>query len=121
MRSRSRGIFCCPEESEKAGRAPADFVRFIRDRVCETQKELLRLMGESIHLDEEIKGNFNEGINQLLSVICSRPGARANKLATLIGKSRQTVERYIKTLKDCGQIEFRGSKKTGGYFALKVR
>ncbi|MCQ2393769.1 MAG: hypothetical protein MJ249_05705, partial [Kiritimatiellae bacterium] len=33
---------------EKAGRAPADFVRFIRDRVCETQKELLRLMGESI-------------------------------------------------------------------------
>ena len=125
MRSRSRGIFCCPEESEKAGRAPADFVRFIRDRVCETQKELLRLMGESIQLDEGIKVNsdeeINEGINQLLSVICSRPGARANKLATLIGKSRQTVERYIKTLKDCGQIEFRGSKKTGGYFALKVR
>ena len=104
-----------------AGCAPADFVRFIRDRVCETQKELLRLMGESIQLDEGIKGNFNEGINQLLSVICSRPGARANELATLIGKSRQTVERYVKTLKDCGQIEFRGSKKTGGYFALEVR
>lgn len=110
---------------EKAGRAPADFVRFIRDRVCETQKELLRLMGESIQLDEGIKGNsdegLNEGINQLLSVICSRPGARANELATLIGKSQQTVERYVKSLKDRGQIEFRGSKKTGGYFALEVR
>lgn len=110
---------------EKAGRAPLDFVRFIRDRVCETQKELLRLMGESIQLDEGIKGNsdegLNEGINQLLSVICSRPGARANELATLIGKSQQTVERYVKTLKDRGQIEFRGSKKTGGYFALEVR
>ncbi len=107
---------------EKAGRAPADFVRFIRDRVCETQKELLRLMGESIQLDEGIKDNsdegLNEGIKQLLSVICSRPGARANELATLIGKSQQTVERYVKTLKDRGQIEFRGSKKTGGYFAL---
>lgn len=106
---------------EKAGRAPADFVRFIRDRVCETQKELLLLMGESIQLDEGIKANFdeglNEGINQLLSVIASRPGARANELATLIGKSRQTVERYVKTLKDRGRIEFRGSKKTGGYFA----
>lgn len=106
---------------EKAGRAPADFVRFIRDRVCETQKELLRLMGESIQLDEGIKGNFdeglNEGINQLLSVICSRPGARANELATLIGRSQQTVERYVKSLKERGQIEFRGSKKTGGYFA----
>ena len=82
-------------------------------------------MGESIQLDEGIKVNSDEGINvginQLLSVICSIPGARANKLATLIGKSRQTVERYVKTLKDCGQIEFRGSKKTGGYFALKVR
>ena len=82
-------------------------------------------MGESIQLDEGIKVNsdegINEGINQLLSVICSRLCARANKLATLIGKRRQTVERYIKTLKDCGQIEFRGSKKTGGYFALKVR
>lgn len=106
---------------EKAGRAAADFVRFIRDCVCETQKELLRMMGESIQLDEGIKANFdeglNEGINQLLSVIASRPGARANELATLIGKSRQTVERYVKTLKDRGRIEFRGSKKTGGYFA----
>lgn len=109
---------------EKAGRAPADFVRFICDRVCETQKELLRLMGESIQLDEGIKGNsdegLNEGINQLLSVIASRSGARANELATLIGKSQQTVERYVKTLKDRGQIEFRGSKKTGGYFAKEI-
>lgn len=35
---------------DKAGRTPAPFVRFIRDRVCETQKELLRLMGQSIAL-----------------------------------------------------------------------
>lgn len=35
---------------DKAGRTPAPFVRFIRDRVCETQKELLRLMGETIEL-----------------------------------------------------------------------
>ena len=33
---------------EKAGRQPAPFVRFIRDRVCETQKELLRLMGQPV-------------------------------------------------------------------------
>lgn len=63
---------------------------------------------------------YDEGINRLLSVICSRPGARANELATLIGKSQQTVERYVKTLKDRGQIEFRGSKKTGGYFAKEI-
>lgn len=106
---------------EKSGRAPSDFVRFIRDRVCETQKELLRLMGESIHPDEGVKPigdeGVNEGVNRLLSVIVANPGLRANLLATHIGKSVQTVERYIKALKADGKIEFRGVPKTGGYFA----
>lgn len=107
---------------EKAGRAPTDFVRFIRDRVCETQKELLRLMGESIQLDEGVNSSsyegVNEGVNQLLSVIVAHPGLRANGLATHIGKSVQTVERYIKSLKASGAIEFRGAPKTGGYYAI---
>ena len=91
---------------EKAGRSPADFVRFIRDRVCETQKELLRLMGESIALDDE---GVNEGVNQLLALIATNPGKRANELAVLVGKSVQTVERYVKALKARGEIEFRGA------------
>lgn len=107
---------------EKAGRAPADFVRFIRDRVCETQKELLRLMGESIQLDEGVNEGIsegvNEGVNQLLSVVVANPGLRANALAMLVGKSVQTVERYIRVLKVAEKIEFRGASKTGGYFAL---
>ena len=53
----------------------------------------------------------------LLSVIRSTPGKRANELATLIGKSVQTVERYVKSLKDEGKIEFRGAPKNGGYYA----
>ena len=108
---------------DKAGRTPAPFVRFIRDRVCETQKELLRLMGQSIALDDEgVKHAndevVNEGVNALLDVIAIYPGKRANELATLIGKSVQTVERYVRTLKDCGKIEFRGAPKNGGYFAI---
>ena len=108
---------------DKAGRTPAPFVRFIRDRVCETQKELLRLMGQSIALDDEgVKRandeGVNEGVNALLDVIATYPGKRANELATLIGKSVQTVERYVRTLKDCGKIEFRGAPKNGGYFAI---
>ena len=107
---------------EKAGRAPADFVRFIRDRGCETQKELLRLMGESIQLDEGVNEGINEGVNegvnQLLSVVVANPGLRANALAMLVGKSVQTVERYIRVLKVAEKIEFRGASKTGGYFAL---
>lgn len=45
---------------DKAGRMPAPFVRFIRDRVCETQKELLRLMGQSISLEEK-NDRVNDG------------------------------------------------------------
>ena len=109
--------------TETAGRTPAPFVRFIRDRVCETQKELLRLMGQSIALDDEGVKRANDegvngGVNALLNVIASYPGKRANELATLIGKSVQTVERYVRTLKDSGKVEFRGAPKNGGYFAI---
>jgi len=108
---------------EKAGRQSAPFVRFIRDRVCETQKELLRLMGRSIALDEEgVKRKSDEGVNEgvkiLLDVIRTNPGRRANELATLIGKSVQSVERYVKALKEAGAVEFRGAPKNGGYFSL---
>ena len=107
---------------DKAGRMPAPFVRFIRDRVCETQKELLRLMGQSIALDEGVKLQKDEGVNEgvklLFSVIRTNPGKRANELAVLIGKSVQSVERYIKSLKDSGKIEFRGAPKNGGYFEM---
>ena len=107
----------------KAGRQPVPFVRFIRDRVCETQKELLRLMGVSIALDDEgvkrerVEG-VSEGVKMLLDVIREHPGKRANELATLIGKSVPSVERYVRALKDSGQVEFRGAPKNGGYWVL---
>ena len=97
---------------------PAPFVRFIRDRVCETQKELLRLMGQSISLEEK-NDRVNDGIAKtVLDTIALRPGVRTNEIATHIGKSIPTVSRYIKTLKDSGKIEFRGAPKNGGYFAI---
>lgn len=115
---------------DKAGRMPAPFVRFIRDRVCETQKELLRLMGQSISLEGEhdrvndesvdrVNDRVNDGIAKtILDTIAMRPGVRTNEIATHIGKSIPTVSRYIKTLKDSGKIEFRGAPKNGGYFAI---
>jgi ATP-dependent DNA helicase RecG len=96
---------------------------FIRDRVCETQKELLRLMGESIALGDdglnsENGDGINEGIKTLCEIIAQNPGRRTTDLAGLLGKSVPTVERYVKALKDRGKVEFRGSKKTGGYWRV---
>jgi len=117
---------CRPEyisSLDKAGRSPTEFIRFIANRVCETQRELLRLMGQSIEIADEgvnpqVNEGVNEGVNLLLAAIRQNPGKRANELATYIGRSVQTVERYVKTLKNAGKIEFRGAPKNGGYFAI---
>jgi hypothetical protein len=110
-----------PKETVKSLR---DFVCFIRDRICETQKELLRLMGESIQLprdgvNEGGSDGVNDGANLLFETICHYPGKRANELATLVGKSVPSVERYVKSLRTAGMIEFRGASKTGGYYAVE--
>lgn len=57
----------------------------------------------------------------LLAAISQNPGKRANELATYIGRSVQSVERYIKTLKNAGKIEFRGAPKNGGYFEKETQ
>ena len=86
--------------------------------------KLLRLMGESIALSSdginvENDDGINEGIKTLCEIIAQNPGRRTTDLAGLLGKSVPTVERYVKALKDRGEVEFRGSKKTGGYWRGK--
>ena len=98
----------------------------------ETQKELLRLMGQSISLenegdndrvndetDDRVNDRVNDGISKtVLDAIALRPGVRTNEIAAYIGKSIPTVSRHIKALKDSGKIEFRGAPKNGGYYAI---
>lgn len=111
-----------------AGRDVVPFVLFVRDRVVETQKEMLRLMGESIELDDRVNRESDDRVNdrvnvsscvlELLSIIKENPGLRSAELAALMGKSVPTVSRYLKILKDTERVEFRGPPKTGGYYAI---
>lgn len=114
---------------EKSKADPSQFVLFIRDRVCETQKELLRLMGQSINLQDDRvnpggydrvndRVNFSVVAKEILSAIEKNPGSKTRELAVFVGKSIPTVSRYLKLLKDSGKIEFRGAPKNGGYFAV---
>ena len=62
----------------------------------------------------------NEGIKAwLLKLVATHPGARLPYLKSVVGKSAATVKRAIAALVKAGKIEHRGSKKTGGYYALK--
>jgi len=63
-----------------------------------------------------INGGIKGGINDLLEYIRNNPGKRANDLAKGINNSKRTTERWIRILRDEGKIEFRGSKKIGGYY-----
>ena len=70
-------------------------------------------VGETINdaINDAIKDAINDAIK-------SRPGVKKVELVKIIGKSKPTIERAIALLKQQGRIEYRGSKKTGGYFAL---
>ncbi len=77
-------------------------------------------------VNEGVKLNIegvNEGVIKELSLLYNQiekhPGKKANELNEQINKSISTTERYLKTLKEQGFIEFRGAPKTGGYYILK--
>ena len=57
---------------------------------------------------------INDAINDAIKI---RPGVKKVELVKIIGKSKPTIERAIALLKQQGRIEYRGSKKTGGYYA----
>jgi len=86
--------------------------------VKEGVNEEAKALGDPINGREKdpINETVNEGVNQLLKIVVENPGKRANDLASLLGKSVHTVERYVKLLKVAGKIEFRGAPKNGGYY-----
>ena len=66
-----------------------------------------------------INGAINEAIiNELIKVvqtIHNQRGINRIELIDKIGKGKTTLDRYLKILKEGDLIEYRGSKKTGGY------
>lgn len=76
-------------------------------------------MLEIAGINEGLSEGINEGLNLLLGYIQRRPGMRTNALAKRMGKPVKTLERWIARLKKDKKIEFRGSKKAGGYWSLK--
>lgn len=58
---------------------------------------------------------INELVN-VLRIIHNQKGINRIELIERIGKAKTTIERYLKILKENNLIEYRGAKKTGGYF-----
>lgn len=52
----------------------------------------------------------------MIQILEDTPGLRTNELSSMIGVSIPTLSRTLKNLIDLGLIEYRGAKKTGGYY-----
>lgn len=71
--------------------------------------------------NEGINGGVNEGVkgkDTLLEIITETGELTTKKLASRLGKSKRSIERYIRELKIEGLIEFRGIPKNGGYYLV---
>ena len=83
-----------------------------------------KLNGNPRPVFEEKSGAFvitfpatlNEGINELFHYIQNNEGLRVRQISKEMNIPPKTIERWITSLKSDNKIEFRGSKKTGGYF-----
>ena len=81
-------------------------------------KPEVEVRGGTFHITIFRKGRkINPSSDAINDAIKSRPGVKKVELVKIIGKSKPTIERAIALLKRQGRIEYRGSKKTGGYFA----
>ena len=73
--------------------------------------------GKSSH--DPINGRGEAIIEVINEAIKTKPGINKPCLIKAVGKSRATVERAIAALVVAQKIEHRGSKKTGGYYAVE--
>jgi ATP-dependent DNA helicase RecG len=62
-----------------------------------------------------VNGGVNEGMKKVLEFIRSTPGLRAPQISRAVGVPVSTLEKWLKKLKDSGEIVFKGSFKSGGY------
>ncbi len=69
-------------------------------------------------LNEAVSEGVNGGINSLHEFIQKNPGLRTTQISGAMGIPGKTIEKQLTKLKDKGKVEFRGSKKTGGYHVI---
>ena len=64
---------------------------------------------------EKASEGISEGINTLYQYISDNLNQRVSQIEKSLNIPTKTLERWIKKLKDMDKIEYKGSKKTGGY------
>ena len=64
-------------------------------------------------------GGLNGGLNGLFAMIKTFPGQKAVFYGNKMSVPARTIERWLAILKKDNRIEYRGARKTGGYWTLE--
>ena len=67
-------------------------------------------------LSEGINDGLNEGLKILVDFIFSNPGLNAITLSERLKIPLSTIGKRLRVLKSRDYVEYKGSKKTGGYY-----
>ena len=97
-----------PEFKEMTG---AFVVKFIRRPASEGG-----VGGISGGVNGGTDGGIKEGINRLADYIRNTSGRNVTEITAALDIPQRTIERWLKKLKEQGQIVFSGPSKSGGYF-----
>jgi len=65
------------------------------------------------------RGGITEGIDRLAEYIRNTPGRNVAEITTARDIPQRTIERWLKKLKEQGDIVFSGPRKSGGYFVSR--
>ena len=65
--------------------------------------------------ERDASEGMDEGIKTLLNFIVTTPGLRVPQISKALDVPPKTVERWLRILKQGNRIEFRGSRRFGGY------
>ena len=77
-------------------------------------------MGGGVLVTFKQNEEVNEGVNKLYNCILQRPGLRLPEITDHLQVPAKTLERWIKQLRDENKVVFKGSAKTGGYYAVSA-
>jgi predicted HTH transcriptional regulator len=67
-------------------------------------------------VNDKINDRINDRIMATYTIIRLNPGIKRKDISNISGKSLPTIDRHIDVLTEDGLIEYRGSRKTGGYY-----
>ena len=93
----------------------------INEPVNEPVNEEINGNHESIKSADDTIKSADDTIKMLFDTIYTHEGMKRDDLAAAIHRSIPTVARLLAYLEHEGKIIYRGSKKTGGYYAIEQK